>query len=72
MTQQQQINEALALIVKATNCLLMAQNVAYRVTTQDIIMTRRDGYTLLALPETRDAADWRTCARPYSTMENGR
>ena len=70
MTQQQQVSAALALMAQAINLLLTAQNVPYRVTASDIIMARRDGYTLLALPETRDAADWRSCARPYSTMES--
>lgn len=73
MTQQQwQEAEALHLMVKAINCLLMAQNRPYRVTAKDIVMSRRDGFTFLAIPETRDAADWRTCAQPYSTTENGR
>lgn len=70
MTQRDQIAQALALIAQATNCLLMAQGAAYRVTAADIVITRRRGFTLLALPETRNAADTRHCGRPYSTMEN--
>ena len=70
MTQQQQVKTAISLMVQAVNLMLAAQNVPYRVKSSDIIMSRRDGYTLLALPETRDAADWRSCARPYSTMDS--
>jgi len=63
-----QARVALILIVSSINALLTAENRPYRVTADDIIMTRRDGVTLIALRETRDAADWRRCARPYSTM----
>lgn len=66
MKRQTQL--ALTLIVSSINALLTAENRPYRVTADDIIMTRRDGVTLIALRETRDAADWRRCARPYSTM----
>lgn len=60
--------EAIALLVRAVNALLMAEGQPYRVTADDLVMTRRDGYTFVALRETRDAADYRHCARPYSTM----
>lgn len=59
---------ALTLIVSSINTLLTAENRPYRVTGDDIIITRRDGVMLIALRETRNAADWRRCARPYSTM----
>ena len=66
MTRQAVV--ALALIVESINALLTAENRPYRVTADDIIMTRRDGVTLIALRETRDAVDWRRCAQAYSTM----
>lgn len=72
MTQQQQIAEGLALMIRAVNILLAAQNRPYRVRDGDIIMTRRDGFTFVAMPETRDAADWRAHGRAYSTMEHDR
>lgn len=66
----QRIAEALILMARAANIILTAQGAHYRVATTDIIITRRGGYTLIAIPETRDAADYRHCARPYSTMDS--
>jgi hypothetical protein len=68
--QQFHAAEALELLAQAANCLLTIQNAPYRVTADDVIITRRDGYTILALPETRNVVDWRQCAPPYSTMDN--
>lgn len=68
MTQNAQQALALSLLARAVNVILTAQGAHYRVTADDIIMSRKGGYTLIALPETRDAADYRHCAPPYSTM----
>jgi len=68
MTRTVLTDEAISLLVRSVNILLTAENRPYRVTADDIIMTRRDGVTFIALRETGDAADWRRCARPYSTM----
>lgn len=72
MTQNAQQAIGLALLARAVNVILTAEGAAYRVTADDIIMSRKGGYTLIALPETRDAADYRHCAPPYSTMESNR
>jgi len=59
---------ALQFVVGAINALLTVDGQHYRVSPDDVIVTRRNGYTFIALKETRDAADWRQCAPPYSTM----
>lgn len=53
----------LKLIVFAVNMWLAAQGATYRVTA-DVIHSRRDGYTLLALKETTNAADYRGGVNP--------
>lgn len=63
-----QARMALTLIVSSVNALLTAEGQPYRVTADDVIMTRRNGVTFIALRETRNAADWRHCAQPFSTM----
>lgn len=66
--QDPHVAAALVVMAQAANIILTAQNAPYRVTAADIVMTHRGGFTLIALPETRDAADYRACAPPYSTM----
>ncbi len=66
--QDRRIAEALCLMARAANIILTAEGQPYRVQTTDLIMTRSNGYTLIAIPETRDAVDYRHCAPPYSTM----
>ena len=66
--QDRRIADALWLMAQAANIILTAEGQPYRVTSNDIILAWRNGYTLIALPETRDAADYRHCAPPYSTM----
>ena len=62
------IAEALMLMARAANIILTVEGAPYRVTDNDIVIARRDGFTLIAIPETRDAVDSRHCAPPYSTM----
>ena len=62
------IAEALMLMARAANIILTVEGAPYRVTDNDIVIARRDGFTLLAIPDTRDAVDYRHCAPPYSTM----
>lgn len=52
----------------AVNALLTAEGQPYRV-TDDFRIGRRDGYTLIALPETQDAVDWRNGAPPINRQE---
>ena len=66
--QDRRIAEALMLMARAANIILTAEGAPYRVTDNDIVIARRDGFTLIAIPETRDAVDYRHCAPPYSTM----
>ena len=66
--EDRRIAAALFLMAQAANIILTAEGQPYRVQTTDIVMTRRGGFTLIALPETRDATDYRHCAPPYSTM----
>lgn len=62
------IAEALMLMARAANIILTVEGAPYRVTDNDIVIARRDGFTLIAIPETRDAVDYRHCAPPFSTM----
>ena len=61
-------NEAAQLVVRAVNALLIAGDEDYRV-AGEMLLTRRDGYLLIALPETQDAVDWRRCAPPINRQE---
>ncbi len=63
---------AMMLVVSAINAWLTVTGQPYRVTGDDVVTTRRGGMTFIALRETRDATDWRQCARPYSTMNDER
>lgn len=63
---------AMALIVASINTWLTATEQHFRVTSKDIVLTRRDGVTFIAFPETRDAVDWRNGAPAYSTMADDR
>ena len=71
MTRQLMSAEAINLLVRAVNILLAANGAPYRVTSDDITMTRRAGHTLIALRE-RETADGRRISPPYSTMTNDR
>ena len=69
MTRQLMSAEAINLLVRSVNILLAANGAPYRVTSDDITMIRRDGFTLVALRETRQAADLGSYPRPFSTLE---
>lgn len=69
MTRQQQ--DAAQLIIRAVNALLTAEGQSYRV-TDDFRISRRNGYTLIALPETQDAVDWRNGAPPINRQQEAR
>ena len=52
------MNYHLRLLIAVYNMWLSYQGAPYRV-TGDVVHSRRDGYTLLALRETNDAPDMR-------------
>lgn len=56
--------EAINLLVRSVNILLAANDAPYRVTADDMMTTRRAGYTFLALRETAATADFATTAPP--------
>lgn len=74
MTRQLLTAEAISLLVRSVNILLAANDESYRVTWDNLTMTRRGGYTLIALqerPAAGDVGDGRRVDAPFSTM-NGR
>ncbi len=60
---------AAAQLIRAMNVILGARRARYRVALDFLVESRKDGYTLLALKETKDAPDY-SGVRPYSdTLE---
>jgi len=57
----------MTLVVSALNLWLTVTGAGYQIDAADIVMTRRNGYTILALREKRPAA---RPGKPYSTMES--
>lgn len=47
-------HESIRLMIRAINCLLVADGASYRV-TDGITITRRDGFTILAIREVTPA-----------------
>lgn len=60
-------HHAMTLVVSALNMWLTVTGAGYQIDAADIVMTRRNGYTILALREKRPAA---RPGKPYSTMES--
>lgn len=56
-------HDAMRLVVSALNLWLVVTGAGYQISAADIMMTRRDGVTILAFTETRPQP-----GRPYSTM----